>query len=258
MAMHLAGLAGIFTDIAYLPAASYYGRLRTAVINTTMLICGSRFSRGWLRPGGVRFGLTLDTQAVLVKALHELKKDLGAINSLVEGSVTVRHRLSGMGVVPPAVARSLGLVGLAARSSGVQVDCRAEAPLRPYDTRPLPSVFETAGDCWARTQARIREIDASIDWILSVLSEGAEWSGLQVDLPPLPAEHMAVTAVEGWRGEVVHVLETGKEGETRGYRIQDPSLRNWMAVAQAVRGEPISDFPICNKSFDLSYCGNDL
>jgi Ni,Fe-hydrogenase III small subunit len=127
-----------------------------------------------------------------------------------------------------------------------------------YEHHPIKLCMEPSGDCWARARLRIAEIDASLDWLGRVLTEPHIWRPVRATLPALPPSQLAIAVVEGWRGVVVHCLETGHDGALVHYKVQDPSLRNWMGLALAVRGNDISDFPICNKSFDLSYCGNDL
>jgi Ni,Fe-hydrogenase III large subunit len=137
-------------------------------------------------------------------------------------------------------------------------DMRYELPDGAYAAHPIPMVMEPSGDCWARAMVRIREMDESLEWILRVaetMSDVAADTG--VELTPR-AGHTAVSVEEGWRGELVHVIETDAAGRIAHYKLQDPSLRNWFGLAMAVRGNDISDFPICNKSFDLSYCGHDL
>jgi Ni,Fe-hydrogenase III large subunit len=168
---------------------------------------------------------------------------------------SVRHRLAGTGVVSLETARQLGLVGMAARSSGVALDARTHGH---YERRPIRTCIELSGDCWARARLRIAEIDASLDWLDAVIAEPRSWQPIRAKLPELAGSQVAIAVVEGWRGEVVHCLENDARGALLHYKVQDPSLRNWLGLALAVRGNEISDFPICNKSFDLSYCGNDL
>ena len=257
VAMHLAGLSGMAADIGFLPGASTYGRLRTTAINTSMRLCGSRFGRGAVRPGGG--GMTLDDElADLVRSnVAHLRHDAAIIDDCFLSARSVRHRLAGVGTLAPELAAQLGVVGLVARSVAISTDARLPAH-GLYEHHPIKLCTEPSGDCWARARLRIAEIDASLDWIERVMTESHRWAPRRLQLPPLPASQLAVAVVEGWRGEVVHCLETGGDGALVHYKVQDPSLRNWMGLALAVRGNDISDFPICNKSFDLSYCGNDL
>ena len=127
----------------------------------------------------------------------------------------------------------------------------------------MAPVVESSGDCWARMLVRMREIDASLDWLFAVLDDAtfdlsggaATPAGTDLRLAP---EQLCVSVVEGVRGPVLLALETAADGTLRHVKVQDPSLANWFGLALAVRDNGISDFPICNKSFDLSYCGNDL
>jgi Ni,Fe-hydrogenase III large subunit len=257
IAMLLSGLSGLAADVGFLPGASTYGRLRTTAINTSMRLCGSRFGRGAARPGG--HGMQLDDElAALVRAnVGLLRHDGAIIDDCFLSARTVRHRLAGVGVLSPELTRQLGAVGMVARSAGIAIDTRLPAH-GIYEHHPIKRCTEPGGDCWARTRLRIAEIDASLDWLDRVMAEPHTWKPQRSPLPALPPSQLAIAVVEGWRGEVVHCLETGADGALVQYKVQDPSLRNWMGLAVAVRGNDISDFPICNKSFDLSYCGNDL
>jgi len=257
IAMHLSGLAGMASDIGFLPGAATYGRLRTTAINTSLRLCGSRFSRGAVRPGGSGMALDGELLALAQSNVELLRHDTALIDDAFLSARTVRHRLGGVGVVTTETAEQLGLVGMAARSAGVAIDARVPDH-GLYARFPLPIRTEPSGDCWARARLRIAEIEASLAWLRTVLAEPRTWKPSRGVLPALPPSQLAIAVVEGWRGEVVHCLETGSDGALLHYKAQDPSLRNWMGVALAVRGNEISDFPICNKSFDLSYCGNDL
>jgi len=259
IAMHLAGLAGIAGDIGFLQGATTYGRLRTTAINTSMRLCGSRFGRGAIRPGGA--GSRLDetglTFAELWSNVALLAKDVAIINECFFAAQTVRHRLQGVGTVTADMAAQLGLVGMAARASGIVRDLRGAAG-GIYEKHPIEPCVEASGDCWARARIRMEEINRSLAWIETVTESYPRWQPSRRAPGPLAGGNLVVSMVEGWRGEVVHALETGEDGSLTHYKVQDPSLRNWLGLAIAVRENEISDFPICNKSFDLSYCGNDL
>ena len=262
IAIHVATLNGLATDIAFLQGTGTYGRLRTAVINASQRVSGNRFGRGWLRPWltkGLGGGLRDD----LRKTFTDFARDLAGINDLMCSALSVKARFRGTGVVSTQAATDLGLLGVAGRASGVAFDTRSRLPDNLYERLPLESVTESSGDCWARMVVRMREIDASLAWLFRVLDdeqldltgEGTKPASLTTPLRP---DALSVSVVEGVRGPVVQVLETSAQGELLHYKVQDPSLPNWFGLAMAVRDNGISDFPICNKSFDLSYCGNDL
>jgi Ni,Fe-hydrogenase III large subunit len=258
IAMHLAGLSGMAADVGFLQGATTYGRLRTTAINTTMRLSGSRFGRGAVRPGGIGMRLAPELVDDVKASVALLERDLAIINPCFLEAHTVRHRLVGVGVLAPATARAVGIVGMAARASGVAIDGRQERSVGAYSTVPIASHVFDDGDCWARARVRIAEIDASLAWLARVLEQHPRWDRPRQPIGALAPDTLAVAVVEGWRGEVVHCLETDAGGRLLHYKAQDPSLRNWLGLALAVRENDISDFPICNKSFDLSYCGNDL
>jgi Ni,Fe-hydrogenase III large subunit len=260
IAMHLVSLTGLATDIAFLQGGATYGRLRTAIINATMRVCGSRFGRGWLRPGGVRFGISDALCRDLLATLAAFARDFAQVNDLMLSARSVQSRFQGVGQVSRQAAEELGLVGLAARASGVAVDVRASLPGQLYTSDPMALLTEDSGDCWARLRLRMREIDESVRWLIQVLqaADSNLAAPLMATLGPLRPDTLCVSVREGFRGPVVQALETGPDGRLLHYKVQDPSLLNWFGLALAVRDNEISDFPICNKSFDLSYCGNDL
>jgi Ni,Fe-hydrogenase III large subunit len=260
VAMHLAALTGLATDIAFLQGGATYGRLRTAIINATMRVCGSRFGRGWLRPGGVRAGLTSALRQDLLATLAAFSKDFAQVNDLMLSARSVRSRFVGVGALSRKAAHDIGLTGLAARASGVAVDTRTSLPGRLYGAHPVALLTEEGGDCWARMALRMREIDESLRWLRQVLEAPALdlVCGEPLPVKTLRPDTLCVSVREGFRGQVVQALETGADGRLIHYKVQDPSLLNWFGLALALRDNEISDFPICNKSFDLSYCGNDL
>lgn len=267
VAMHLSGLAGMSGDIGFLQGSATYGRLRTTAINTSMRLSGSRFGRGAIRPGGLGAALEDEPRArgvagaltvgELRESLDLLTRDLTIIDACFLGSLTVGHRLKDAGTVLPEVAGSIGLVGLAARASGIRRDVRALGG-GVYREHPIEPSTEPSGDCWARARVRVEELRRSLSWIGGVVDAYPSWRPSRPSVGALAPGVLALGVVEGWRGEIVHALETDEGGRLVHYKVQDPSLRNWLGLALAVRDNEISDFPICNKSFDLSYCGHDL
>lgn len=262
VAMHLATLTGLATDIAFLQGGATYGRLRTALINASQRVCGNRFGRGWIRPTQA-CALSAALRQDLVTTLNAFASDFAQINQLMLSARSVKARFVGTGTISPQAARELGLLGVVARASGVALDARCQLPGAAYRHSALAPLTEPGGDCWARMVQRMREIDASVAWLLSVLNDAAlDWRGTPMPAAVTPQalqpEALCVSLIEGTRGPVVQVLETSASGALLHYKVQDPSLPNWFGLALALRDNAISDFPICNKSFDLSYCGNDL
>jgi len=136
-------------------------------------------------------------------------------------------------------------------------DVRTEFPWGPYLAQPVPIAVQSSGDVWARAAVRWTEIRRSVEFLRQVLSRPMTGS-LREPMRPLAPDSVAVTLVEGWRGEICHTALTDPAGRFLRYKIVDPSFHNWMGLALALRGQEISDFPLCNKSFNLSYSGHDL
>jgi Ni,Fe-hydrogenase III large subunit len=257
VAMHLSTLSGIATDISFALPSAAFGALRTAVINLTAAICGNRFGRGWIVPGGVRFDLDQALVEQTRRVLTEVLAKFADVAALFLDAQSTLGRLEGIGVVTTSQARLAGLVGLAARASGVAYDVRADFPYGAYRYSSIASPTLETGDVYARTRLRALEIHNSVRFILEQLDH------LPVPKPrpalaKLAKNAFTVALTEGHRGEIAHVLFTDAEGQLARAKIKDSSFHNWHGLALAVRENGISDFPLCNKSFDLSYAGHDL
>lgn len=257
IAMHLSTLGGIATDIGFALPAAAFGALRTAVINLTAEICGNRFGRGWIVPGGVRFDLDPRHIDKARRVLGEMLAKFPDIEALLFNSPSALARLEETGVVTTEQARDVPLVGLAARASGVARDVRADFPYGIYRYSSIPSPTLDSGDVYARAKLRALEVRNSIQFIVEQLDHlpAPKPKKLLSDLAP---NSFTIALIEGHRGEIAHVLFTDADGRISQVKIKDPSFHNWHGLALAVRENGISDFPLCNKSFDLSYAGHDL
>ncbi|MEZ4601396.1 MAG: NADH-quinone oxidoreductase subunit C [Syntrophotaleaceae bacterium] len=257
LANHVGDIGALSGDVGFLPTSAYCGRLRGDYLNFTAELCGNRFGRGLVRPGGVAYDVPSDLAARLLERFEPVARNtLGAIDLFFE-TPSALARLEGTGRVSQADARSLGLVGVAAKACGLAIDSRLNHPAGAYTGVFDRTVVEETGDVYARANVRRREIRHSLEWVRKALQKLPSGELLR-PLPPTAPESLAVSLVEGWRGEVVHVVLTDRQGQPLRYKIVDPSFRNWSGLAMALRGEQISDFPLCNKSFNLSYCGFDL
>jgi Ni,Fe-hydrogenase III large subunit len=257
IAMHLAGLGGIANDVGYAIGSASYGRLRTLVINSTALLCGSRFGRGFIVPGGLQFDPTDEAIEVLKRNLHRVQHDVLVINEVMFGSTSVLGRLDHTGTVEKEWAQSIGMVGPAARASGIDLDTRSQFPYGTYKYIHLPLLTLSSCDVFARARMRSLEIDESLRFIFDQL-ENLPSGSVRSDMNVLRPNSGVVSLTEGWRGEIAHSAFTDSKGTWKRYKIKDPSFHNWYGLALALRSEAISDFPLCNKSFDLSYSGHDL
>jgi Ni,Fe-hydrogenase III large subunit len=153
----------------------------------------------------------------------------------------------------------MGFVGMVAKSCGINRDVRFTHPHGLYKTIKLQPTILQSGDVHARAYLRYQEVLRSIEFIREILQTiPSKISKKDLSDAPLESQSLAISLTEGWRGEICHVALTDKNGKIAAYRIKDPSIHNWFALALAVRNNEISDFPLCNKSFNLSYCGHDL
>jgi Ni,Fe-hydrogenase III large subunit len=257
IAMHLAGLGGIANDVGYAIGSASYGRLRTLVINSSALLCGSRFGRGFIVPGGIQFDPIDDAIEVLKRNLHVVQNDVQVINKVMFGSASVLGRLDHTGTVEKEWAQSIGMVGPAARASGIDLDTRSHFPYGAYKYIHLPLITLSSCDVFARARMRSLEIDESLRFIFDQL-ESLPSGPVRSEKKALRPNSGVVSLTEGWRGEITHCGFTDSKGYWKRYKIKDPSFHNWYGLGLALRSEAISDFPLCNKSFDLSYSGHDL
>lgn len=257
IANHSGDLGALAGDVGFLPTASFCGRIRGDVLNLTALLCGSRFGRGFVRPGGVNFDADASRLSLLSERLQAIMSDLEGAVQLLWDSPSVLARFDDVGKLSEDVARQLGLVGIAARASGVARDVRQDHPTGIYRFYHLPASTWHRGDVFARAFVRWLEIKKSAEFIFDQLRTIPD-GGVAMAASALAPNGIAVSLVEGWRGEICHVAITDSEGKFSCYKIVDPSFHNWMGLAVAIRDEQISDFPLNNKSFNLSYCGHDL
>jgi Ni,Fe-hydrogenase III large subunit/Ni,Fe-hydrogenase III component G len=259
LACHLGDLGGICADIGYAGGARIFGQLRGAALGLGERLTGSRFLTGYVRPGGVSHPLDDVTRLGLIDAVDRLSDDYAKARPLLLDNATALERMQGTGRLRPSLAANFGLVGPAGRASGSDYDARAAFATVPYSEAGFTAVTAAEGDVLARVRVRADEITASLRMCRFWLEGLRAPHEFSVTLPQsLPSQRFAASVVEGWRGEIVHLLRTDRNGAIRRYRIKDPSFNNWTGLAIAVRGELVPDFPLCNKSFSLSYSGNDL
>jgi len=258
LANHIGDCGALSGDVAFLPPANYFGRLRGDFLNLALLICGNRFGKGLVRPGGVRFNMDDGIRATMNERLDELIPQVTHVLDLLFSTSTVRARFEDCGNVSNFDADKLGLVGPAGRASGIGYDARREFPTEHYDKIDIPEIKKPSGDVYARARVRYDEIIQSMNIVRSLINTPIDTECVNVSNFDLPASSFAVTVNEAWRGEVSHAVLTDKDGQILRYKVKDPSFHNWNGLSMALRDTGISDFPLNNKSFNLSYCGFDL
>ena len=261
IAMHLADTGALGTDIAFQLYQVVCEALRTVVINTSQAWCGNRFGKSLIRPFGSNHPLTEEKIALIRKNIADVRRRYNELRTDILESHTLLARFEQCGLVPKEEMERIGGVGQAARASGVARDIRTTHPSGYYavGVSHMP-ITKGDGDVMSRLATRLDEVLQSADYIEKVLSTYKPSGNIAAPNyePQLQGEALSFSLVEGWRGEICHVALTDKEGNIAKYKIKDPSVHNWLGLAIAVRSEGISDFPINNKSFNLSYCGHDL
>ena len=259
LANHTGDLGALAGDVGFLPTSSFNGRIRGDFLNLSAAVCGSRLGRGMLIPGGVRFGIDAARRDDLHRRLDRAGADAIHSGELLFNTASVQARFEGVGIVRREDAVAAGLVGVALRACGHPHDARRNHPTGSQAGLIGMPATANGGDVHARASVRFAELRESLS-LSRFLLERIETDGLlQARTPcdPRP-HHLAIGIIEGWRGPVLHLGITGSNGNLTRYKIVDPSFHNWFGLMLAMRDEQISDFPLCNKSFNLSYCGFDL
>jgi len=258
MAVHTGDLSAVCTDIAYQLGSSVFGRLRTPIINFMQEWGGNRLSKGLIRPGKKQFPFTPELAKRLSEILDIYEPDFLEMNEQLFQLPSALSRFERTGVVSYEDVLSIGTVGMAARMSGLNRDIRSSHPFGLYSELGHEPIIKHHGDVYSRVQIRKAEVKQSMQYIRNLIQNVPEYTENEPVFETPKPNSFTLSLAEGWRGEICHCAITDENGELMLYKIKDPSFHNWLALALAVRNNEISDFPICNKSFNLSYSGHDL
>ena len=257
LANHTGDLGALANDVAFLPTASACGKIRGDFLNLTALLCGNRFGRGLVRPGGCRHDLEPERASQLIERLRTALADV----EQAAAGCGMPLRFARVSKTPARYSRSRPRTSAwSGRRRAPAVSCATCVTIIPagwHRFAQAPVAVWPGGDVFARARVRWLEMQRSGQFLRDQLAAPARGRNSRRDRRS-PARTLAVALVEGWRGEVCHVALTDAAGRFRRYKIVDPSFHNWTGLALALRGQAISDFPLCNKSFNLSYCGFDL
>jgi Ni,Fe-hydrogenase III large subunit/Ni,Fe-hydrogenase III component G len=254
---HIADIGALATDVAFTVPASRAQAQREGLVRLYERLFGTRLLRGTIAFGGVKHDLTSEGVDALRHHLRALEAEFDDLIALLIDSGSFTDRVDTTGILSNQVARDLGIVGMAARASGIDADLRRDHPHDAYSTLRFEVPVESGGDVRARLMVRAREVEQSFR-IVSHALEILPATPLRSTMPAtLPADTTALGWAEAWRGPCVHWVATDERGQLTRVKITDPSFLNWPGLTHAVPGNIIPDFPVINKSFNLSYSGND-
>ncbi len=256
---HVGDLGALSGDVAFNPPLNYFGRIRGEFLNMLLTLAGNRFGKGLVRPGGIVFPVLEEQRRIVRDKVAEETPGIADVCDLLFSAHTVLARFEHTGTVPRNTAEKLGLVGFAGRASGLSYDARITFPTEAYAQLEANKNKRTVGDVYSRANVRREEIMHSLQSITDLLRQDIDAAPIAVPAyHTLAPDSFVVTINEAWRGEVSHCMLTDKNGSILRYKVKDPSFHNWTGLAMSLRNQGISDFPLCNKSFNLSYCGFDL
>jgi Ni,Fe-hydrogenase III large subunit/Ni,Fe-hydrogenase III component G len=257
IANHLGDLGAICNDVAFAIMLYQMMRLKEALMRTNLKLFGHRFMMDKVVPGGSAVDIDAGGVQAIRSEMEWLAGEFERLVVIYDENASVEDRVRDTGILSSEKARDLCAVGFVARASGLNLDCRIHHPFPPYDRIGVHVPVLVSGDVHARAWVRVEEIRESIriiGEILKTLPEG------EISAPvgsPLP-DRSGFAAVEGWRGEILYWIQSGPKGEISRCMVRDPSSVNWLGLEQCIHGNIVPDFPVCNKSFNQSYSGNDL
>jgi Ni,Fe-hydrogenase III large subunit/Ni,Fe-hydrogenase III component G len=252
---HVADFGMIANDTGFAFAHAHCFRIRERLLRLNKRVTGNRLLRGSLIPGGVVQDLPRDLD--LAAEVESALADFEEIVEVTLANRMVTDRLDGTGQLMTRIARDQGVLGFVARASGIDVDVRRDHPFAAYKDLEFAVPVLQSGDVKARTLVRVAETRESVRLIRQVMDK-LPAGPLAVALNPLSPFAPAFSIVEGWRGAIVHWLMTDKAGRLDRVKIMDPSFLNWPSLSHALLKNIVPDFPLCNKSYNQSYSGNDL
>lgn len=255
---HLGDIGAICNDTAYALAHAHCGRMKERIMQLNDRLTGSRFLRGVMRVGGVTRDIENGQLVEIVEELNRIQPDFSEVGAIIFANASLTDRLETTGVLDEQTAWDHAVMGVVGRASGRDCDLRRDRPFAAYDELSVTVALYRYGDVRARLRVRGDEIHDSIELIRQI---HGQMPGGPIAIKPdrLPsAGEWALSAVEGWRGEILYFVMAGADGRIHRCKGRDPSFVNWPAIQWAVPGNIIPDFPLINKSFNLSYAGNDL
>jgi Ni,Fe-hydrogenase III large subunit len=257
IANHLGDLGALGNDAGFAFGLAQFWRLKEDLLRALERSLGQRYLLDFVVPGGTARDIADDQASVLADEVAALAGEVELLRAIYEDHAGLRDRFADAGTVRPDLASRLGLVGLAGRASGQQLDLRVDLPCRPYDELRPVRCDAAGGDVLARVTIRFDELTESCRLVRTILGSLPDGAHVASVTDP-PEGRSAIGMIEGWRGPVVLALTSGGSGMIRRCHPQDPSWLGWPVLEHAIIGNIVPDFPLINKSFNFSYSGHDL
>lgn len=257
IANHLGDLGALGNDAGFSFGLAQFSRLKEQLLRSVEQAFGERYLMNSVVPGGTRADLALRAALALDDCIVQTAREAQTLRGIYDEHAGIRDRFAGAGSLAPDLARQLGVLGLAARASGQPLDLRIDFPCAPYDELTPTKIVRREGDVAARVAVRFDELQEScrlVRRILSALPPGSHQAAIEAP----QAGSFGAGLIEGWRGAVFVALAAGPAGTIQRCHPHDPSWQNWPALEHAIIGNIVPDFPLINKSFNLSYSGHDL
>lgn len=259
MANHMGDIGAIMIDTGFNFGGANGARLREMMLQVNERYGGSRFLRGVNKIGGVSKTISKEEGLKLVDELSAIVKDFSEVIAIAKNSASLLNRLKGTGILKPEIGKDYGAIGVPGRAAGLSNDARKYYSYAAYDKISFEVALEESGDVYARYCVRIKEVYSSFNIIKEAVSKmPAEGKAVDLEKVSLKKNAMTISLVEGWRGDVVFFVQTDGKGEISRVDLRDPSFLHWPLVEHAGPGNIVPDFPLINKSLNLSYSGNDL
>lgn len=255
---HLGDIAGICTDVAYSFAAYQLNMMRRWQMILDEELTGSRILRSSVKPGGVRNDFLKEKRNVLLEAMDKLEKEFTETVDIIKSNNLFIDRVEHTGLIKPEIAADLNAVGPAARSAGINTDVRKDFPYAAYGKIDFKVPVHNNGDVCCRMNVKIEELLEAVNIIRIAVQDAPEEGRVLEPVIRLEPYKSAFGLTESPRGENIHWIMAGEGNTVYRYKIRTPSFCNWPVLCHAVKGNVIPDFPLINKSFNLSYSGNDL
>jgi len=257
IANHLGDLGYLGNDAGFAFGLAQFSRLKEDMLRTNLEVFGHRLLMDVVMPGGVSRDLTHAQCRQIDAECVRLEREVRTVREIYDEHAGVQDRFRNAGRVTPDLARTLGLTGLAGRASGQVFDLRSDFPRAPYDLLAMRMAGASGGDVAARVAVRFDEVKESFRLVRAIL-DGLPEGDVSVALNDAPANRQALGFVEGWRGPVFVALTSAPGNGIRRCHPHDPSWQNWPVLEHAIIDNIVPDFPLINKSFNLTYSGHDL